>query len=417
MHSAPPQAGLSKGEMARRFLFLQGPTSPYAAEVGRGLKALGHAIHRINLCPGDRIFWREPGADEYRGRLEDWPTFIAAYMAGHAITDLVLLGEQRPYHRPAIAAARPLGIAVTVTDFGYLRPDWLVVERDGMNGESRFPRDPAEILRLAADLPPLDTRVLYRDSFRQRVVWDMAYHLSNLLPWPFPHYRRATLHHPLLVYPGTGGRLLRQRAETSRSEAAFAAEARRGPVFLFAMQMENDYSIRAYSPYPDMDTPIAEAMRSFASHAPPEARLAIKLHPLDPGLKNWPRRVGRWAEAAGIAGRVTFLGAGALEPMLRACEGLVTVNSTSALQALALGKPVLAFGQAIYRIPGLAFEGPAETFWAKAPAPDSALAEAFLRLLGAALHVRGTYYARPGLDAAVAATVHRLHEGLVNETL
>ena len=401
----------------RRFLFLQGPTSPYAAEVGRGLRALGHGVHRINLCLGDRLFWREPGATDYRGRFEDWPGFIAAYLADRGITDLVLLGEQRPYHRPAVSAARSLGIAVTVTDFGYLRPDWLVVERDGMNGESRFPRDPAEILRLAAGLPPPDTRVLHRDSFRRRAVWDMAYHLSSLLPWPFPHYRRATLHHPLLVYPGTGWRLLRQGAEARRAEADFAAAASRGPVFLFAMQMENDYSIRAYSPYRDMDTPIAEAMRAFAAHAPGEAQLAIKLHPLDPGLKNWRRRIGGMAAAAGIGHRVVYLGAGALEPMLRAARGLVTVNSTAALQALSLGRPVLALGQAIYRIPGLAFEGPAETFWSEAPAPDPALAEAFLRLLAACLHVRGTYYARPGLDAAVAATVHRLHHGLVNQPL
>lgn len=400
--------------MPRHFLFLQGPTSPYAAEVGRGLAALGHEVRRINLCLGDRLFWREPGADEYRGRFEEWPDFIAGYLARHAITDLVLLGEQRPYHRPAVAAARPLGVAVTVTDFGYLRPDWLVVESDGMNGESRFPRDPAEILRLAASLTTPDTRILYQDSFRQRAAWDMAYHLSNLLPWPFPHYRRATLHHPLLVYPGTGWRLLRQRAEARRSASDFAAAASRGPVFLFAMQMENDYSIRAYSPYPDLDTPLAETLRAFAAHAPRDAQLAIKLHPLDPGLKNWRRRIRRMAEAAGVAGRVTFLGAGTLEPMLRAAEGLVTVNSTVALQALALGRPVLALGEAIYRIPGLAHHGPPEDFWRDAPPPDPALTDAFLRLLGAALHVRGTYYARPGLDAAVAATVHRLHHRLVN---
>ncbi|WP_421993875.1 DUF6716 putative glycosyltransferase, partial [Roseococcus sp.] len=347
----------------------------------------------------------------------DWPAFIAGYLARHAITDLVLLGEQRPYHRPAIAAARPLGIAVTVTDFGYLRPDWLAIERDGMNGESRFPRDPAEILRLAAKLPPLDMRVLHADSFPRRALWDMAYHLSNLLPWPFPHYRRATLHHPLLVYPGLAWRLLRQRGAARRSEADFAAALARGPVFLFAMQMESDYSIRAYSPYPDMDTPIDEVLRAFAAHAPAEAQLAIKLHPLDPGLKNWPRRVRRMAEAAGVGDRVVFLAAGALEPMLRAARGLVTVNSTAALQALALGRPVLALGQAIYRIPRLAFDGPAEAFWREAPPPDSGLTEAFLRLMAAALHVRGTYYARPGLDAAVAATIHRLHGDLVNEPL
>ena len=33
-------------------------------------------------------------------------------------------------------------MSVAVTDFGYLRPDWIVLERDGMGAESRFPRDP-----------------------------------------------------------------------------------------------------------------------------------------------------------------------------------------------------------------------------------------------------------------------------------
>ena len=48
----------------RRFLFLQGPISPFFAEVGAGLRALGHEVRRINLCLGDRLFWRGPGATD-----------------------------------------------------------------------------------------------------------------------------------------------------------------------------------------------------------------------------------------------------------------------------------------------------------------------------------------------------------------
>lgn len=46
--------------------------------------------------------------------------------------------------------------------------------------------------------------------------------------------------------------------------------------------------------------------------------------------------------------------------------------------------------------------------------PDPGLAEAFLRAIAGCLHVRGVYYARPGRDAAVTATVERLHLGAVN---
>ena len=52
----------------------------------------------------------------------------------------------------AIEAAKARGVAVIVTDYGYLRPDWITLERDGMGGNSLFPRDPAEIRRLAKGL-------------------------------------------------------------------------------------------------------------------------------------------------------------------------------------------------------------------------------------------------------------------------
>ena len=93
------------------------------------------------------------------------------------------------------------------------------------------------------------------------------------------------------------------------------------------MQMETDYSIRAYSRFPDMDSAIAETVASFARHAPPEARLLVKVHPLDPGLKAWARRIGRIAAAYGVTQRVDYMG-GALpmEPAIAACRGVVTVN-------------------------------------------------------------------------------------------
>src|SRR5918997_5947822 len=140
----------------RRFLFLQGPISPFFAEVAAGLRALGHAAHRINLCLGDRLFWRGPGAVDYRGRAGDWPAFVGAFLDRHGISDLVLLGEQRPLHRAAIAEARARGVSVAVTDLGYLRPDWVALERDGMGAESRFPREPAAIRALAARCPEHD---------------------------------------------------------------------------------------------------------------------------------------------------------------------------------------------------------------------------------------------------------------------
>lgn len=398
----------------RSFLFLQGPISPFFAEVAAALAARGHAVHRINLSLGDRLFWRgAPGRTEhFGGRPRDWPAHVAAYLDRHAITDIVLLGEQRDYHRAAIAAAHARGIAVTVTDFGYFRPDWITLERDGMGGDSRFPRDAAEIRRLAAGLPRADLTERLQDDFPRQARWDVLYHLANMLPWPFPHYRSHHLHHPLATYAGIGRRLLRRRAEYAEGARALEIVAGR-PYWVFAMQMETDFSVRAYSTFKDMDTPVAKSVRSFAHHAPADALLIVKVHPLDPCLKRWSRRIPAIAAAAGVPNRVLLAHHGALDAMLAGSRGLVTVNSTVGLRALVLNRPVKALGQAVWDVPGLSHQGPLDLFWSEAEAPDPALRDDFLAALQATTQVRGVFYAPEGRARAVAETVERLEAGRV----
>jgi capsular polysaccharide export protein len=409
LEEEPPPPG-------RRFLFLQGPISPFFAEVAAGLAALGHEVRRINLSLGDRLFWRNvpsmPRAVDYTGRRKDWPGFILRYLERHRITDIVLLGEQREMHRAAIRAAEARGVAVTVTDFGYFRPDWITLERDGMSGDSRFPRDPEAIRRLAAGLPRADLTEMLRDDFGRQARWDVLYHLANLLPWPFPHYRSHQLHHPLATYLGIGRRLLRRKRE--RAEGTRALElASSGPFWVFAMQMETDFSIRAYSTYLDMDTPVAETVRSFARHAPAEGQLIVKVHPLDPCVKRWSRRVPAIAAAAGVPARVHIAHHGPMDAMLEGARGLVTVNSTVGLRSLIFGRPTKALGRAVWDVPGLTHQGPLDAFWTEGEAPDPELRDDFLAALQATTQIRGVFYADEGRRRAVAETVKRLHEGRV----
>lgn len=414
--------------MNRRFLLLQGPVSPFFPALGTALAARGHAVFRINVCLGDALvwsgrFWPEPKWDalrptdavtseDFHGRPGDWPGHIEAFLDRHAITDILLLGEQRPYHRIAIAAARARGITVIATDFGYIRPDWIILERDGHNALSRYPRDPPSIRALAEGLPPYDETRRHADDFPTQARWDVLFHVSNLSPWPFRHFRSFQLYPVLPAYVGTGLRLLRRNATRRRAEALLASLPEDAPFFVFAMQMENDYSIRAYSHYNDMDTPLRETVTSFAAHAPPTAQLAVKVHPFDPGLKNWPRRLARMARAAGVAGRVHLVDAIELDPLILRGAGMITVNSTSGIRALQLGKPVLALGEALYRVPGMTHEAGLDSFWRHAHLPDAELTDAFLRGIAHHLHVRGVFYAPEGLAAAVAATVERLEQGV-----
>lgn len=401
----------------RAFLFLQGPSSPFFARVADGLEARGHAVYRINLCLGDQLFWRRRGATQFRGRLTDWPAFVADFLDRHRITDLLLLGEQRDHHKLAIAAAKARGIQVAVTDFGYLRPDWIILERDGMSAHSLFPRDPTAILTLAASCPKAELAAIYTDSFWGMALAEMAYHLSSYFLWfLFPHYRSFKVENPVLAYLGTGWRLLTSRARERRAAAVVERLAGK-PYFLFPLQMENDFQIRAYSPYPDMTTPIAEVIASFSGHAAADAHLLVKAHPWEPGLKNWQAIIDGLARRHGVAGRVHYIDGGSLNRMVPGSRGMVTINSTSGLHALRMDTPVITLGQAIFDVPGLTFQGPLDAFWSEAAPPDPRLRDAYIDALAATVQIRGVFYREPGLHQAVANAVERLDTGAINRAL
>ncbi|OLP53201.1 capsular biosynthesis protein [Rhizobium rhizosphaerae] len=400
----------------RTFLFLQGPSSPIFAGIADRLEERGHRCVRINLNIGDSLFWRRRGGHAYRGRPEGWPAFLDRFLVAHRVTDIVLLGEERAYHRVATQAARRLGIRVYVVEMGYLRPDWLTVERGGMSSNSHFPDDPEQVLAAAEGLPEPDWTRRHSQTFLAEAAYDLLYNLPNVfLNLGYPFYRRHALFHPLAEYAGWVMRLAGEKRRGAAAAAAIAELTQAGaPVFVYPLQLQTDFQLRAHSPYRDQREAIAEVLASFARFAPIEARLAVKVHPLDNGLIDWKGLIGATALRLGIDRRVTYLDGGSLDRLLEGSAGVVTVNSTVGLHALQRDLPVKVLGAAIFRMERLTDQKPLDAFWAEPQAPDPALCRAFFRLLAASVQVRGNFYSRSGADAGARAIAERLDRQTVN---
>ena len=88
----------------RTFLFLQGLASPFFVRLAKVLVARGHGVKRINLSLGDALFWSLPATD-YRGSLAGWRRYLTEFLTGERVSDIVLFGDCRPYHRLAISLA------------------------------------------------------------------------------------------------------------------------------------------------------------------------------------------------------------------------------------------------------------------------------------------------------------------------
>ena len=403
--------------MRRTFLFLQGPITPFFKQVADGLEQKGHKVLRINFCVGDWLFWRRGGAFNYRGRLKDWDNFIHDFLVREHVTDLVLIGEQRDYHKTAISLAKKLGIQIVTTDYGYLRPDWITLELNGMSSESLFPREPEQIMALAAQLPQPDLTQRFYDSFFNQAVWDMTYHLTNVfLHVLYPFYQSHQTYHPILSYIGTGWHLMKIKLASQKTQALVERlRTENCPYFVFPLQMQNDYQIRVYSKYPNLQAAIQEVMHSFALYAPAGTQLVIKEHPLDPNLINWRRFSEKLACQYGIRDRIIYLDGGSLESLLEKASGVVTINSTVGIWSLLVGRPLIALGNAIYNIIGLTDSRPLDEFWQNPQLPDLRLRDAFIRAVVGTIQLRGVYYNQPGLATAVAEAVERLDRNRINQ--
>ncbi len=377
-------------QAARTFLFLQGPPGPFFSHLGEALAAHGARVLRINFNLGDQHDWRAP-ATCYRGRLAGWTLFIDRYLRDSGVTDLVLFGDCRPVHMAAHQMARLRGVRVFVFEEGYIRPNWLTLERNGVNGHSQLARDPAELLRQAQGLalpPPLPPIVAslgrrVRDSTR---YFAAAFWGRVTLRYPF--YRS---HRPGSVSAEGLGWLVKYLA---RGRAAARATAARRCIegaryFLFPLQLSSDYQIRTHSPFSSMEQAVDYVLESFASHAPRDVALVIKSHPLDATIGGWGPFVRRRARRFGLNDRLIHIDGGDLQAMAEASLGVVVVNSTSATFALAKGVPVLALGTAIYALPGITHQGQPDQFWNAPQPPDAALYDAFCRVLHAHCLVRG----------------------------
>lgn len=423
MSEAPSPCRDSNSSRRRVVLFLQGPASPFLRRVADRVIEAGHAVRHVAFCLGDLVFWRlitgqhfgrrrpAPPSIFWKGGLSEWPTFLERLIDREGVTDVVMLGDGRPVHAAAIPAARGKGVRVHVLEHGYLRPDWLTLEPDGMSGRSRMPRDPAVILAMADGAPPVDTTPLWQQSELRYSLYDLAYHLPNVILGPFVH-RRYRTHgpvHPLVEYAGWLLRQLKAPLERRRLTATLPAflDGRRR-FFLFPLQLAGDWQIKVHAPSGDLTALVETTLASFSAAAPADRHLLFKVHPIDNSLADWRVAIGRRAAALGIADRVTVIVGGPLDALIAAAEGVVLVNSTVGVTALLAGRPVFALGRAVYGVEGMVAPDPLESFWMAPTPPDPRLTDAFFRLLQKRVQLRGGFVTKEAVRVGAANVAERL---------
>lgn len=396
--------------MRRSFLALQGPASPFFARLTAALSARGHAVKRVNFCGGDLAYSEMKGNLNFRGSLAELPDWYESFIAADGISDVLMFGDCRGVHMPVHTIARARGATVHVFEEGYVRPHWLTLEREGVNGRSLLPRDPQWYLEQRGVVPSCPTGEQTGYSLFERASHDMRYRAANLLYAGY--FRDYASHRPrngLIEYAGLGFRALLSRSHRARAaEVTEDLIASRRGYFLFPLQLNSDAQILVHSPFEGIREAIEYVLSSFALHAPRDSWLVIKNHPLDTGLIDYRRFTERLAHQLDIGDRLRFIDAGHLPTLLEHAQGVVVVNSTVGLSALHHGRPLITLGNAIYNMQRLTWQGRLDAFWSEAAAPDGDVYKAFLDYIVHHTQINGDFYTRTGISMAVPAAIERL---------
>lgn len=404
---------------ARRqtILFLQSHPSWFARHLANALEEAGCRVLRVNFCLGDALYWLGRPAFNFRGKLTQWPGYLRALIEREKITDILFYGDGRPYHRMAADVAADIGINAYVYEFGYLRPDWITLERGGMSGRSHFPRDPATIRAVGAQFEMPDLRARTRYTMLGEMTHEITYNLvSYFFHLVYPRYVADRYYNPVMEYlTGIPKQLRASRVQRDAHQVVTDLTAERRPFYLMPLQLQCDNQLRHNARFAHQGDAIREVVASFAAHAPANASLVFKCHPLDNGGENWPKHIREARISAGLAeGRLIYIEGGDLGALLGKAQGAVMINSTVGMHALIAGCPVKILGTAVFDIEGLTHQASLDAFWRSPQRPDATLVEALVRALAGTIQVRGDFFTETGQASAIAMFVERLTRGTIN---
>jgi len=380
----------------KNILLLQGPVGLFFKKVGNQFADKGANVYRIGFNAGDGFFASRKHYTAYRGRPEEWYTFILQFLKEHNIDKIFIFGDCRYYQNLAISASDTLGVEVFVFEEGYLRPHYITLEKHGVNDYSRLPRDPEFYKNIElTGIPP--AKYSTPNAICNWSIVITYYFIAKLLSFRYPHYRHHRNFSAIQEF-FYGTRSLVRKVLYTRGDKKYLPQIENelsDQYFFVPLQTHNDFQILQHSGYGSIEKFIIEVLESFTLHANKETYLMFKHHPIDRGRKNYKDFIVEQAHEIGIEKRIIVVHDLHLPTCLKHAKGTITINSTVGLSSILKGTSTITLGRAIYNIEGLSNKNMSlDDFWDNLQAPNKELAQKFKQYLIHTTQLNGNFFGR-----------------------
>ena len=317
-----------------RVLFVTAPFGSFFRVLAKDLTGRGHEVWRIAWDGGDfaatpsrhRILFR-------RGR-SDYESFIREAIIARHITAIVTYNDTGERNRAAIDLAKRMGLSRYILEQGYLRPHWITFDREGVNGHSTLPKNKGfyEGQNAGPESPmPFPCRM------RSQVVSTMRHFAASVALYPFLPFD-INYYGDSVFLQATGYSteyFWRKTHNEHKIVTQITGHKREGrKIHSIILQKPGDAQLRIHSSYGSNNPFLREACGSFAKHAPADAILVVKQHPLDYGIERTPELFQALVSEFKLEGRAYYLRKTSIDFVLDNADGFVLINSTAGVAAI-----------------------------------------------------------------------------------
>lgn len=350
----------------KNVLLLQGPVGPFFYRLAQDLKSVGAQVTKVNFNGGDWLFY-PTNCLHFRQSVEEWQGYLENLLVEKKIDVIFLFGDCREIHEIARAVATKKNIEVGVFEEGYVRPKYVTLEKYGVNGYSKLPKNPEFYFRQPNFKIPAPTPTgtsLGLSMFFAILYWVAALWLNFLYP-KYRHHRDLNYREAFYLIPWAWRKV--KYSFTERNIQSDLITKHAGNFYLVPLQVYRDSQIVVHSDFSSNCDFLSKVIRSFAANAPQGTILAIKHHPGDRGYNDYTRVIKDLCWKYDVEPeRCIYMHDQHLPTILPSARGVVVINTTVGMQALHYRRPLKACGKAIYDIPGLTFQGDLDEFWLRA---------------------------------------------------
>lgn len=383
----------------KRVLFLQGPMGNFFNQVAVWLESKNIETYKVNLNGGDWFFSDKTiytACFDYTGEFAGFSTWLLDILSRCDIDALVCFGDCRKYHQMARLVSEQLNLDFFVFEEGYIRPNFITFERYGVNAYSKFSCNLRQQSNTIIDDIEHDVQDVKNQYYKMVLSAIIYYSLIIIFYFKYKNY-----HHHRGMSPGSelfawllSGLRRVNNALFEPRKIAKLIQQHQQQYFVFPLQVHNDSQIKIHSHLKDMEKYIDLVIADFSRNASPQHHLILKHHPMDRGYRNYQQLIKRLSIEYGCQQRIHYFCDVHLPTLLKNSLGVVTVNSTTGLQALYHDIPVKVLGSAIYDIAGLTDQKQLAKFWINPTAVDPKNYQLFRRNLIINSQLNGAFYGK-----------------------